>query len=108
MSRAEAALARHRRKCERREAARAAKRKRDREHAASLRQVKVIVEYDPDTPRCATCLHFSAEPGLCRQHGFNCRPGGLCNTWQHPLGERLEVAREGPTPAAAAAVRERR
>lgn len=87
---ADAAIARNKAKIARMEMAKAANRRAMKAHADSLRQVEKIVEYDQDTPRCATCASFDSEQKKCRQHGFHCRPVGLCSTWQHPHGDRLE------------------
>lgn len=95
--------ARHKKRREKAAKAKADHKRRQQEHANSLRQVKIIVEYEDSVPRCANCLHFQVSSdrlrlkgydirvaGKCRQHGFDAVAVGMCNTWKHPLGDTVE------------------
>lgn len=70
---------------------------------------KVAQGYDPDTPRCGTCIYFTLGPhkrrreesrkgrGIdhlqrCKFGDFRTSPKGLCNEWRTKDGERLQVA----------------
>lgn len=68
---------------------------------------QVEQDYDPDPPRCGTCLYFTlgswsqraveAKKGRGIEHLQRCTFGnfhttnlGLCNEWRNKAGERLE------------------
>ena len=62
------------------------------------RQARIDVSYDPNVPRCDTCVHFLQKTKAkrpqavdkCRLHGFPVRAVAVCDTWFGRDGSTLE------------------
>ncbi len=63
-------------------------------YLAELRKLKKSIEYDPNIPRCETCVNFCkskkvAVNNICIKYSFIINKNGLCNSWVHKVTKEI-------------------
>ncbi len=70
-------------------------------YLAELRKLKKSIEYDPNIPRCETCVNFCKSkkvivnsiprlsPAKCIKYSFIINKNGLCNSWVHKVTKEI-------------------